>query len=124
MTENKRLLKSGKGWRVGLDKNANKYKGLIGSDNWAIELTEAEIHDFCRLLTQLSQTMTEMSEHLMPEERIACEAESDLLWLKVEGYSSAYSLSLIINQERRCEGHWSPSAVQELVIAIQNLTVF
>ena len=123
MTNNKRLLKSGEGWRIGWDISADKYKGLVGADDWAIELTEGELEDFCRLLAQLSQTMTEMSEHLMDEETIACQAESDLLWLEVEGYPHAYSLHLIINQGRRCEGNWSENAVQGLIRAAQALTL-
>jgi hypothetical protein len=124
MTNNKRLLKIGKGWRIGWDASADKYKGLVGADDWAVELTGSELQDFCRLLAQLSQTMTEMSEHLMAEEKVACEAESDLLWLQVEGYPHAYSLHCIINQDRRCEGHWPEDAVKELIQAAQTLTVF
>jgi hypothetical protein len=33
------------------------YKGLIGGDDWAIELTEAEWQDLRRLLSQLTATM-------------------------------------------------------------------
>jgi len=35
--------------------------------------------------------------------RISCEAESDLLWLQVEGYPHAYNLRLILNTGR-CAG--------------------
>ena len=124
MKNNKRLLKSGQGWRIGWNREANLYKGLIGSDDWAIELTEAEMHDFCRLLAQLVNTMEEMSEYLMDEEKISCEAESDLLWLEVEGYCHCYSLRLILNQNRCCEGNWHSSAVLGLLKATQNFTTF
>lgn len=124
MSNSKRLLKSGKGWRVGWNPKASIYKGLIGSDDWAVELTEAEMEDFCRLLTQLAQTMVEMSEHLMEEEKITCEAESDLLWLEVEGYSHSYSLRVILSQNRSCEGNWRSQAIPELLKAIHNLEVF
>ena len=119
-----RLLKSGNGWRLGWNPAADKYKGLVGGNNWAIELTEAEINDFCRLLGQLAETMSQIAEELMDEERIACEAESELLWLEVEGYPHNYSLRLILNQDRRCEGNWSEIAVKELVQATQILKVF
>ena len=46
-----RVLKSGKGWRIGWNPTAIEFKGLVGTDNWAIELTEAELNDFCRLLS-------------------------------------------------------------------------
>jgi hypothetical protein len=124
MTNNKCLVKSGKGWRIGWNAEALIYKGLVGADDWAIELTEAEMQDFQRLLAQLAQTMREMSEHLMAEEKISCEAETDLLWLEVEGYPHSYSLRLILYQNRCCEGNWTCEAVSELVKVSQNLTVF
>jgi hypothetical protein len=124
MTNSKCLLKRGKGWRIGWNAEAQIYKGLVGSDHWAIELTEAEMQDFQRLLAQLAQTMSEMSEQLMAQEKISCEAESDLLWLEVEGYPHSYSLRLILHQNRCCEGNWTSEAVSELVKVSQNLTVF
>jgi hypothetical protein len=65
-----------------------------------------------------------MAEELMDEERIACEVESDLLWMEVEGYPHAYSVRFILNQGRCCEGNWSDGAVVELVQALQTLKVF
>jgi hypothetical protein len=119
-----RILKSGTGWRIGWNPQAEKYKGLVGSDDWAIELTEAELNDFCRLLCQLVATMDRMQAELMDEERIACEAESELVWLEVEGYPHSYSLRLIINNERRCEGNWVEGIAPLLAEAIQRLKVF
>ena len=119
-----RVIKSGSGWRIGWNPQADTYQGLVGSDDWAIELTEAELNDFCRLLNQLVTTMNQMKAELMDEERIACEAESDILWLEVEGYPHAYSLRLILNQGRRCEGNWAEGVANELAEAAQRLTVF
>ena len=119
-----KIVKSGSGWRIGWDREAKEYQGLVGSDDWAIELTEAELADFCRLLTQLSTTMNQMATELMDEERITCEAETDLLWMEVEGCPHSYSLRLILNQGRRCEGHWQWEAVQGLRAAIETLKVF
>lgn len=119
-----RVLKKGEGWRIGWNPQAKEYKGLVGSDNWAIELTEAELNDFCRLLLQLSQTMQEMAKELMDEEKIACEAESDLIWMEVEGYPHAYSLRFILNQGRGCEGNWSANTLSKLISAVSTLKVF
>ena len=119
-----RILKKGKGWRVGWNPQAKTYPGLVGGDDWAIELTEAEFNDFSRLLEQLAQTMIAMNQELMDAERIACEAESELLWLEVEGYPTAYSLRLILNQGRRCEGNWPTEAVSELRQEIQRVKLF
>ena len=119
-----RLIKSGVGWRIGWNPQPAEYKGLVAGDAWAIELSEAELNDFCRLLAQLSETMNQMAAELMDEEKIACEAESDFLWMEVKGYPDAYSLRFILNTGRRCEGSWPESAVPGLVQAAQVLKVF
>ena len=65
--------------------------------------------------------MTQMKTELMDEERIAIEAENDLLWLEVEGYPHSYSLRLILNNGRRCEGNWREGVATELVAVTQRL---
>jgi hypothetical protein len=119
-----KVIKSGHGWRLGWDPDAPNYQGLVGTDDWAIELTEAELNDFCRLLVQLAQTMNEMASELMDEEKIACEAETDLLWMQVEGYPHAYNLQMILNTGRRCEGQWPETVVAQLLQAAQVLKTF
>lgn len=116
-----KLLKKGRHWRVGWDSDTKKYQALVGSDDWALELTAAEFQDFNRLLHQLVTTMTEMKTELMEQERIACEAESELLWLEVEGYPDDYTLRLIVNSDRRCEGNWVEGVAVELAAATQRL---
>jgi hypothetical protein len=119
-----RIVKSGEGWRIGWNPNASKYRGLAGGDRWAIELTEAELNDFCRLLEQLSQTMSQMATELMDVEKIACEAETDLVWMEVAGYPHTYSLRFILNTGRGAEGAWPESAVPDLIQAARVLRVF
>lgn len=116
-----RLLKKGDGWRIGWHPEADFYQGLIGNDDWAIELTKDEFLDFYRLLSQLTATMSQMATELMDQERIAIEAASDLLWLEVEGFAHNYSLRLILQQNRRCEGNWQPGIASELVIVLQRI---
>ncbi|WP_341526381.1 DUF1818 family protein [Nostoc sp. UHCC 0302] len=119
-----RVLKSGSGWRIGWNPDAPEFKGLVGTDDWAIELTEAELNDFCRLLAQLADTMKQLAAELMDEEKIACEAETDLLWMEVEGYPDDYSLRLILNTGRCAEGTWNAAAVPSLLQAVGMLKVF
>jgi hypothetical protein len=119
-----RLIKTGAGWRIGWNPNASEFNGLVGTDDWAIELTEAELNEFCRLLAQLADTMKQLSAELMDEEKIACEAESDLLWMEVEGYPHEYSLRFILNTGRCAEGKWNASAVPGLLQAAEILKVF
>ena len=119
-----RVIKSGLGWRIGWNPDAAEFKGLVGTDDWAIELTEAELNEFCRLLNQLADTMKHLATELMDEEKIACEAESDLLWMEVAGYAHAYNLRFILNTGRGTEGKWEAGAVSELLPAIGMLKVF
>jgi hypothetical protein len=119
-----RQLKSGAGWRLGWNPDAPEFRGLVGSDDWAIELTPAELDDFCRLLMQLAQTLTHMQTELMEEEQISCEVESDRIWLAVEGYPDAYNLRLMVLTGRRGEGAWAAIAVPHLIQAVQTLKVF
>jgi hypothetical protein len=119
-----RVVKTGSGWRLGWNPQATDYQGLVGGDDWAIELTEAELDDFCRLLGQLAQAMSQMADELMDEEKITCEAESDLLWMEVEGYPHAYTLRFILNTGRCCEGSWLAESVPGLVQAAGSLKVF
>lgn len=116
-----RLLKKGKGWRIGWDTENKQYQGLIGSESWAIELNAKEFQEFYRLLRQLTETMQQIATELMDEEKIAIEAESDLMWLEVEGYPHNYSLRLILYQDRCCEGNWSTGIAPELVLAMQRI---
>lgn len=118
-----RFLKNGDDWRVGWHPHSAKYQGLVGTDSWAVELTKAEFHDFCRLLQQLVATMKEMEAELMDEEKINCEAETNLLWMEVEGYPHSYTLRLILNSDRRCEGNWAKGIAPRLVEAIDSLNI-
>lgn len=119
-----KLLKSGAGWRLGWDPDAPKYQGLVGTEDWAIELTQGELEDFCRLLIQLAENMRVMANELMDSEKIACEAETDLVWMQVEGYPHAYNLQAIFNTGRRCEALWPETVVPELLHAVQVLKTF
>ena len=118
------VLKKGNGWRIGTNPAAAEFKGLVGTDDWAVELTEAELNDFCRLLIQLAQTMEDMASELMDEEKITCEAQSDLIWMEVEGYPHDYNLRFILNSGRCVEGKWDSAALGDLIQAAATLKVF
>ena len=118
-----RLVKSGDGWRVGWYPQGKKYRGLIGAEDWAIELTEAELTDFTSLLSQLVDTMDYMKSELMDREKISCEAETALVWMEVEGYPDCYSLRFILNCDRGCEGNWAEGIVPELLKGIKSLGI-
>nr|WP_069790151.1 DUF1818 family protein [Cyanobacterium sp. IPPAS B-1200]OEJ79566.1 hypothetical protein A5482_00790 [Cyanobacterium sp. IPPAS B-1200] len=118
------VLKKGKGWRIGWQEKPDIYKGLIGADDWALELSAPEMEDFCRLLAQIRDTMDSMAEHLMEEETISCEVESPLLWLGADGYVNNYRLRIILHQHRGAEGSWQSYAIPELIKVAQSLKSF
>jgi len=118
------LIKQGKGWRIGWKSSQTAYQGLLGGEDWAMELTIAEMEDFCRLLPQINQAVKDISCHLMDEESVVCEVESELLWLGAEGFPDNYSLRVILYQGRGCEGTWSADVIPQLLQAIQSFNLF
>ena len=116
-----RYLRSGEGWRLGWNPGAEQFCGLVAGDRWAIELTAAEFREFCRLAQQLGNTMTAMADQLMAEERLACEQETETIWLEVEGFPAAYSLRFILLSGRRGEGEWPAAIVPQLLAAIAQI---
>lgn len=114
-------LSKGNGWRLGWNPQAEQFPGLLGADDWAIELTLEELADFCQLSQQLAATLAEMSSHLMAEERICCEVENDRLWLEVEGFPQSYELRVMLLMGRRGEGAWPAAVVPSLMQAVYTL---
>lgn len=119
-----RQLRCGTGWRLGWNPEAAEFKGLVGGEAWAIELTGPEFRHFCSLLDQLVQTMNQMADELMEEEAITCEAASDLVWMEASGYPQSFSINLILLRGRRGEGQWPAGVVPELIQAAQVIEVF
>jgi hypothetical protein len=119
-----RQLRSGPGWRVGWDDSELAFPALVGADDWAIELTQAEFGEFCRFALAISDAIEQMRSELMEEEAIACETSSDQLWMEVRGYPDAYELSFMVLTGRRTEGCWSVEATKEVLRAVQMVQVF
>ena len=119
-----RQIKSGTGWRLGWDPTAVKFRGLLAGDRWSLELSESELNDFCRLTLQLAETVQQVAAELMDEERITCEAESELIWIEIEGYPQSFSLHFILLTDRGAEGTWPPAAAAEVIQAIPRLRLF
>ena len=119
-----RHLKEGAGWRLGYDPDASVFKGLVGGDRWAVELTEAEFTDFCRLARQLADIVRSLSTELMAEERICCEQETTHIWLEVEGLPAAFDLRFMLLEGRQSEGGWDATATAAIIQAIPAVTLF
>ena len=119
-----KVVKRGTGWQIGWKPDSTQFKGLVGSDDWSVELTELELEHFCHLLTQLVETIRTLTSELMDEEKITCEAETDLVWMEVEGYAHLYNMRFILTNGRSVQGYLGAHAVQELVKAVATLKVF
>jgi hypothetical protein len=119
-----RILKTGIGWRLGWNEAAPQFPGLVGSDDWAFELTRDEFQDFCRLFIQLTDSVEQIADELMDAEQLQCEVESEHVWLEAFGEPQAYSLKIILNQDRGAEGTWPTSAIAPLLQAVQSIHVF
>ncbi|PZV19661.1 MAG: DUF1818 domain-containing protein [Pseudanabaena sp.] len=116
----KQLL-SGEGWRIGFRSDVDIYKGLVGTDSWAIELTKSEFNDFCKLASQLAETMQLMAAELSDGEKICCTLETEDISLEVNGFPDAFTLHLQFLTGRRFEGFWDAAAVPFLIGAIANI---
>ena len=86
-----RVVKTGSGWRLGWNPQATGYQGLVGGEDWAIELTEAELEDFCRLLGQLAQTMSQMADELMEDKKIRPPSLVEVIALPASIWLSSFS---------------------------------
>jgi hypothetical protein len=115
-----RKIQEGPGWRWGFDPNAETFPFLLGSEDWALELTQDEFADFHRLSRELAQTVTAIADELMEEEKICCELSSELVWLEIEGYAHAYELRFILCQGRKAEGGWPAAIVPALLNSLQS----
>jgi hypothetical protein len=116
-------IQAGEGWRVGWNPDAGEFCGLVGGDEWALELTEAELKDFCRLLLRLADMMQQMATELMSEEKLQCEVESDRLWLEADGFPHSYQLRLLLLTGRRSEGSWPAPAVPGLLQVVRRFSI-
>ena len=118
-----RRLVEGDGFRVGWDFRGGEFVGLVGTGEWAVELTEEEWADFRRLLNQLVETLAAMTIELMEEEALSVELETDRIWMAVEGFAQSYGLRFMTQGGRRVEGEWSAKTVPGLLAAIAQMEV-
>lgn len=96
-------LKQGENYRLGWNPAA-EYGALVGTEDWAIELTRSEFESFRRLALELAGVMASVT--LMAEESLSCELECEALWMEVVGFPQDYALRFILHQGRRFEGEW------------------
>ncbi|NJK60551.1 MAG: DUF1818 family protein [Oscillatoriales cyanobacterium SM2_1_8] len=80
------MLRQGVGWRCGWEAAPAGWRGLIGAESWAFELSEGELQDLARGLPGLVATMAAMADELADGEELTCEALGDRLQLSATGF--------------------------------------
>ncbi len=114
-------LLRGEGWRVGRRPQDPPYTALVGSETWALELTEAEWQDLGRGLQQLQADLQAAQAHLMEEESITLEHQTERLTLIATGFPHHYQLYLQLHSGRRGEGQWPAEVIPEFKAAVERL---
>ncbi|NJK64389.1 MAG: DUF1818 family protein [Synechococcaceae cyanobacterium SM2_3_1] len=109
----------GEGWRIGYQPQQQPYSALVGSDQWALELTEREWQDFCLGLQHLEQGCKAAQDHLVDEEVLTLEYHSDHLTLIATGVPPQFSLFLQLHTGRGGEGFWAEGVFLHLKRAVQ-----
>jgi hypothetical protein len=116
-----KYLLSGEGWRLGHSPDAEIFVGLVGAENWAIELNRQEFQDFCGLSLQLTETMAAMQAELSEEETLTCSAQTDDIYMEASGLGDRFTIHLQLLNGRRGEGFWTSTAIVELLKAVEPL---
>jgi hypothetical protein len=116
-----RSLLQGPGWRLGWNPEAEVYQALVGDDHWAVELSSNEFADLRRLSDQLVSNLQAIADELMDEETIELEAESEHIWVALEGLTDRYSLRFILLGDRGSEGGWNETATAGFLQAMAGL---
>ena len=119
----RRTLVEGVGFRVGWNRDGGEFVGLVGTRDWAVELTVEEWADFRRLANQLAMAMAAMAIELMDEEALSVELETDRIWMEAEGFPLRYGLRFMTQGGRGVEGAWLAEAVPGLLAAIAQMDV-
>ncbi len=109
----------GEGWRIGYRPQQQPYPALVGSDQWALELTETEWQDFCLGLQELEHSSQAAQDHLVEEEALTLEYHSDHLTLIATGVPPQFSLFLQLHTGRGGEGFWAAGVFFQLKRAVQ-----
>lgn len=114
----------GPGWRFAVDPSRDPYPVLVGTDDWAVELTAAEASALRGSALRLVSELETLSDQLMPEEQISLELDCDLVWVELEGRPGELSLRFVLQPlastggGRGVEGRWTVPATAALLAVL------
>ena len=120
----------GDGWRLLVDPARHPFPVLIGGEDWAAELTWAEVQELRQLAAELERQLLAIADQLMPEEQIDLELERALnpgsQWMELEGDCRSWSLRFVLTPApglRALEAGWGPQASAAITAALQGLAL-
>lgn len=124
-------IQGGEGWRLRVDPARQPFAVLIGAQQWAAELTLAELALFQRGVLVLEQQLAACSSWLMPEETLELEHDGGALWLQLSGTADEWSLRFVLSpsdrdagvRSRGLEGRWDAPAAAALAAALRGLVL-
>ncbi len=116
-----KYLQDGKGWRFGYFPEADFFVGLVGAENWSIELNKSEFQDFCRLALELSATMMAMQAELSDEENLSCSAQTNEIYMEAAGFPDDFAMHLRLLNGRQAEGIWKIGENTDFLQAIKQI---
>jgi len=121
-------IHSGEGWRLRVDPNRHPFAVLIGSRNWAAELTLAEARQLHRGVRTLMDQWRVMVPQLMPEEELIIEHAGEGLWLELSVCRQGCALRFVLEPQGHqagtlwgLEGGWDPAATEALIEALETI---
>lgn len=115
-------LLRGEGWRVGRRPQTPPYTALIGADSWALELTEPEWQDLCDGLDRIQADLKAAQAHLMDEEAITLEHQTERLTLIATGSPQRHQIYVQLHTGRRAEGQWLAEVIPQVRAAVARLS--
>ena len=119
------LHNEGIGWRISKDPSRKTFPVLIAGDGWAIELTDKEFSELVQLVGELLNQISQIEDHLMPEEIIFIEMEQDSWWGCIEGKSSKWNMRFVLEQfdevARGVEVSWQFPAAKAIALAMRTM---
>jgi hypothetical protein len=117
-----KYLLSGEGWRVGHSPDAETFVGLVGAENWAIELNYQEFEDFKLLSRQLIETIAITKSELSDQETLTCSAQTNHIHIEASGLGDRFTIHLQLLNGRRGEGIWTDTAIAQLLDAVKQIS--
>ena len=117
------IKKEGPGWRIIRDSSREIFSTLIGGENWAIDLNQAEWEKLASSVIDLSDQYNDVEAQLMVDEDITLELERSPWLVILKGDKDGWNLKLILNgslsSTRSAEVFWPRNVTKQVTNAMR-----